>query len=394
MGDAFYYIDGGERRGPVDLATLQRLVADGNIPRETPVSREGVDVTVPAHAVAAFVGAGAAAPPQGMLRRLGSWISRAAGVPEAEDVPIGAVLLSGGGTRAPDEDVFAVGTSTTTPDLASVSAGWPRPRVFWHVLVGALITYVLLRWGFTRFDNPKFIPGMIVVGAFGVPLAVTVFFFEMNTPKNVSIYQVAKMVAIGGAAGLLATLSISRLLGGSGVGSLGPALLTGAIEETGKALALLIVANSLRWPWQLNGMLFGAAVGAGFAGFESAGYAFQSDSANQLFSSIMVRAILAPGGHVIWTAMIASAIWQVRGRQPFRVNMLVHKTVLHRWAVAVVLHGLWDALLFPSEEILFDVVLLVVGWYVVFAIFKAALAEVAVAKGAAVAAPPPGAPST
>ena len=60
---------------------------------------------------------------------------------------------------------------------------------------------------------------------------------------------------------------------GSGVGSLVPALLTGATEETGKALALLIVLGSPRYRWQLNGLLFGAAVGAGFAGFESAGYA-------------------------------------------------------------------------------------------------------------------------
>ena len=55
-------------------------------------------------------------------------------------------------------------------------------------------------------------------------------------------------------------------------------MLKGVLEETGKALALLVVVGSLRYRWQLNGLLFGAAVGAGFAGFESAGYAFGAAS--------------------------------------------------------------------------------------------------------------------
>jgi RsiW-degrading membrane proteinase PrsW (M82 family) len=389
MGDGFFYAEGAERRGPVDLATLQRLLAEGKIARETPVFREGVETPMPAHAVAAFVGA---APPQtprpGLLRSIGIRLSALAGVPQADDVPVRAVLMGdgdAGAARTPAEDVFAAGTSTTTPPLVDVPAGWPRPRVFWRVLIGALLTYVLLRLGLTEFDNPRFRPGLIVVGAFGVPLSVVVFFYEMNTPRNVSVYQVAKMVAFGGAAGLLATVFLGRVVPGTGVGALWPALLTGAVEETGKTLALLIVVGSLRFRWQLNGLLFGAAVGAGFAGFESASYA---DESRSVFTNIMWRAILAPGGHVIWTAMIAAAIWQVRGTQRFRFEMLLHGTVVRRWFVAVALHGVWDALLFPSWEILVDVVLLLVGWYLLFGIFKLAIAEVAAAKAAAAAAPP------
>jgi len=385
MTDAFFYVESGERKGPVDLAALQRLLADGKIARDAPVYRDGVDAPLPAHAVAGFVGASATSAPEsgGIFRTIGRRLSWLAGVPQAEDVPIAAVLTGAddGTKRIPDEDVFAFGTSTTTPPLEEVRTGWPRPRVFWHVLAGALVTYVLMRIGLTKFDNANFLPGLIVVGAFGVPLAVVVFFFEMNTPRNVSIYQVAKMVAIGGAAGLVATVTLSSVLPGSGVNSLGPALLTGVIEEAGKTVALLLVATSLRYPWQLNGMLFGAAVGAGFAGFESAGYAM--GAGNAIFSNIMWRAVLAPGGHVIWTAMVAAAIWEVRGRERFRVEMLAHRKVIHRFVVAVVLHGLWDARVLPDEELLVDGVLLLAGWYVVFAIFKQALAEIAAAKAAA-----------
>ena len=172
------------------------------------------------------------------------------------------------------------------------------------------------------------------------------------------------------------------------MGSLLPALLTGVTEETGKALALLIVIRSPRYRWQLNGLLFGAAVGAGFAGFESAGYALRAALAGgwgAVLDSITIRALLSPGGHVIWTAMVGSALWRVKGDRPFAASMLVHPDVVRRWLIAVVLHGLWDADLFvhPYLKLL---VLVVVGWYVVFAILKQALAEVEEARRTAAAA--------
>jgi RsiW-degrading membrane proteinase PrsW (M82 family) len=58
---------------------------------------------------------------------------------------------------------------------------------------------------------------------------------------------------------------------------------------------------------------------------------------------------------------------------------------VRRWGIAVVLHGLWDAHLFvhPYLKLL---VLVVVGWYVVLAIVKQALAEVEDARRAVAAA--------
>ena len=132
-----------------------------------------------------------------------------------------------------------------------------------------------------------------------------------------------------------------------------------------------------RYKWQLNGLLFGAAVGAGFAGFESAGYALRALFAggwSGVLDSITIRALLSPGGHVIWTAMVGSALWRVKGDRPFATSMLTHPDVVRRWGIAVVLHGLWDAdlLVHPYLKLL---VLVVVGWYVVLAILKQALAR-------------------
>jgi RsiW-degrading membrane proteinase PrsW (M82 family) len=323
---------------------------------------------------------------RGALRNIGGKISEVSDLPEIEDVPVREILFGGLSRRLRADEIeetLAVGSKKTTPLLEEIAEQWPRPCVFWRVLAVATVTYILLRIGFTEFQNPNFIPGMILVGSFVVPFSIVVFFFETNLPRNVSIYQVGKMLLLGGAIGLVATMVLLRFVPGSGTGNLIPALMTGALEETGKALALLMIVSARRYRWQTNGLLFGAAVGAGFAGFESAGYAFMTGMAgHNVFDTIMLRAMLSPGGHVIWTAMVASAIWKVKGDSPFEFSMMFRPVVVRRWIIAVVLHGLWDSNTFGLNEIFQCVILSLVGWYVTFAILKQALSEIDLARRA------------
>jgi RsiW-degrading membrane proteinase PrsW (M82 family) len=376
MESIWFYAEAGSRTGPVDIDTLRRLRATGTLSDETTVWKQGLESGMPLGAVLGLVEPGSE-PPRGFLASLGGRISRVAGVDEIEDVPVQPLLSGGLAEKGPIEDVFAVGCSTTTPPLSEVRAGWPRPRVWWRILLAALATYLLLKIGITQFRNHYFLPGLIVIGSFVVPMAVVVFFYEMNTPRNVSVFQAALMMLLGGAVALIVTMLLFEIVPGHGTGKLVPALLTGVVEETAKALALLIVLRNVRWRWQLNGLLFGAAVGAGFAGFESAGYAMSS---SDLFLSIRLRALLSPGGHVIWTALIGAALWEVRGAKAFEWRMFLHPIVVRRWIVAVVLHGLWDTEILARGDVVQYLILLVVGWYLVFAVMKRGITEVAEAK--------------
>src|SRR5665811_1179038 len=88
--------------------------------------------------------------------------------------------------------------------------------------------------------------------------------------------------------------NLSNLLGAAGAG---------IIEESGKALTLLLVVRKARFRWTLNGLLLGATVGTGFAVFESAGYALNAlnDGAAAMREVIMERGLLSIlGGHVLW----------------------------------------------------------------------------------------------
>jgi RsiW-degrading membrane proteinase PrsW (M82 family) len=403
--EQWYYMASGTQQGPVEADALAQLVRSGAIHAGTMVWKEGMPQWRPAgqvpgilpepppmpeHAPAPAVVAPPAAPGRSMLGGLGARISEAAELPTISNVPIRDILMGGFGEatrfQAVDtEDDFAVGTKQTTPKLQDVPTGWPRAKVFWRMLIGSIATYMVLRYGLTAFGNMNFFPGMVVVGSFVVPFSVVVLLFEMNVPRNVSAYQVGKMLFLGGAASLIVTMFVFNFVPGAGTGNPIAALLTGFGEELGKALALLIVAwpaDGRRWRWQLNGLLFGAAVGAGFAGFESAGYAFRfalKGGIQQAIDIIFLRGILAPGGHVIWTAMVGSAIWKVKGDQPFSIGMLFHGIVIRRFCIAVILHGLWDSSL-PLPDFVQYGGLVLVGWYLIFAMLKQAIDEVAQAK--------------
>ncbi len=408
MADRWFYAVGEERRGPVEKDELLRMIAEGRLRRTTLVWTRSLTDWAPAGELAELKKAdwpsaadettplapqrksksksGAAEAPSAsageIFKGIGRKISNLADLPTISRMPVRQILVGGlsRATRAEDmEETFAVGTPSTTPKLPAVEDGWPTPRVFWRVLLGAIGAYVLLRIGITAFQNANLLPGLAVIGSFVVPLAVVILFFELNTPKNVSVYQVGKLVLLGGALSLLLSSALARVLPGSGVGDLVPAMLGSALEETAKALALLIVVGNARYRWQLNGLLFGAAVGAGFAGFESAGHVFTlTASMDEALRMVDLRGLLAPGGQVIWTAIVGSAIWKAKGDKPFQFGMLVHPVVIRRWAIAVVLHGLWDTAIGPPW--VKWTVLAVAGWYIVLGIVTQALDEVAAAK--------------
>ena len=166
------------------------------------------------------------------------------------------------------EEYFTVGTSSTTPPISEVDTRWPKPWVFFKMFLGALVAYILFLLGWNEFGNVNLIPGLIMVGSFAVPITTLIFFVEINARRNVSLYQVIRLLFIGGILSLILSLFLFQLTSFLKLGWLG-ASVAGLAEEPGKLLALLTVAGISKYRYKLNGLLFGAAVGAGFAAFES-----------------------------------------------------------------------------------------------------------------------------
>ncbi len=170
------------------------------------------------------------------------------------------------------ENYFMVGGPKTTPPIELAETGWPKPWMFFRLLALFAIAFAVLCafWSFT--ENVPLISAIMIMGAFGVPLATLLLIFEMNTPRNVSLVVVGKLFVIGGLAGICLVSFEYMKMPGSALAQ----KLPGIVEETAKFAMVLLVMRSVRYKYELNGILFGAAVGAGFASFETTFYAFQS----------------------------------------------------------------------------------------------------------------------
>jgi protease PrsW len=120
----------------------------------------------------------------------------------------------------------------------------------------------------------------------------------------------------------------------------------GLIEEAVKLAALWLLARRLPRYTMRDGIVLGAAVGFGFAAFESAGYAFNAlftaggPSLLNLVETEVLRGILAPVGHGLWTAILGGALFGTAAR---RGRLRLRGAVLGWYVLVALLHGLWDA---------------------------------------------------
>lgn len=278
-------------------------------------------------------------------------------------------------TREDAESLFIVGTPDTTPEWDEISV--PRPWLFSRILVISLLAYLGFYIGLFRFGNLNFLPGLIIIGAFIVPVSLLVFFWEMNIVKNISVYNLIIYFLIGGLAALLYTVLLYGLIDGNDY-----PLLIGFIEETAKVLALAAFAAKKRFKYILNGMLIGAAIGTGFAAFETSGYVMTAAlqyGLKTMLQTIFWRAIMAPGGHVAWGALTGAAFVWVKGDHPVKIRTFFKLRFLGMYALVILLHSLWDteipqAFLFGIP--LLPIALILISWIFLFIMMKIGVKQV------------------
>jgi RsiW-degrading membrane proteinase PrsW (M82 family) len=318
-----------------------------------------------------------------LVSKLGDRLNLIAGLEKPSDFRP-AEMFSEVVKRHPDEEVeayFTVGTAATTPQLLAIDANWPRPWMFLRILAMSVILYFGFVWVYDQFQNIRLLPGLIMTGSVAVPFALLIFFFEANAPRNISLYQVIKLVALGGLVSIIISLFFFRW---TGLSSWLGAAAAGIVEESGKALTLLLVVTRPRYRWTLNGLLLGAAVGTGFAVFESAGYALdfglQNDSIQTVKDIILSRGMLSVlGGHTLWTGLVGAALWRVRGNRKFSAGMFFDPRFLRVFVICVVMHMIWNSPFHPPMH-LKHIGLGVVVWFLIIEMMNAGLKEVKVAQ--------------
>ena len=237
-------------------------------------------------------------------------------------------------------------THPTAAAPAGPSHGTRRRIPQWLLIFGTgLLLWVATVVVTFTTQNTNLIPAVILIGSFLVP--VTFVSYALTRADAILTMQRIFVAFLCG--GLLGVLGASLLEAALVHGSAGWTWLwVGAIEEAVKLAALWLMARRLSRRTVRDGIVLGAAVGLGFAAFESAGYAFNalftsnSLSLLNLVETEGLRAILSPFGHGTWTALVGGALFAVLDSHG-AVRRRRLTSLLAVYLVVVLLHAFWDA---------------------------------------------------
>ncbi|AKJ13058.1 membrane protein [Streptomyces incarnatus] len=230
------------------------------------------------------------------------------------------------------------GPQQPPPPYPRISAGlWRR------CLGGGLALWVLTAWVTYETRSSVLLPTLILLGSFLVPVAFVLWAYERHG-RDLGVSAILGCFLAGGTLGVLgASPAGSYPLGSS------PAVVVGVglVEEAAKLGALVFALRRQPAVRGLRaGLVLGAAVGFGFAALESAGYAVDAAVSTQgidlrtLLETEILRGLLAPCGHGLWTAIAGGVLLSRRRLNGcFRFSAPVAGT----WLGVSLLHALWDS---------------------------------------------------
>jgi RsiW-degrading membrane proteinase PrsW (M82 family) len=205
--------------------------------------------------------------------------------------------------------------------------------VLW--ILSAVVTYLT--------GNPNLIPTLVLLGSFLVPVTFVAWAFERRDSGEITAELVFRTFIVGGVLGVLgASVLETYLLHPSPWLYVG----VGLIEEAVKLAALALLTRHLAVKSMRDGLILGAAVGFGFAALESAGYALtalftpQGLSLADLVTTELLRGLLAPVGHGLWTAVLGGLLFAWSTRDHFVLTARLAPAYLG----VSLLHALWDSM--------------------------------------------------
>jgi protease PrsW len=228
-------------------------------------------------------------------------------------------------------------------ELSVAAPPRPRRRSWLRMFLTGLLLWVLTVIVTFLTRNPNLVPTLVLLGSFLVPVTFVAWAFGRRHSGELTSELLFSTFVTGGVLGVLAaSLLENYLLHPSPTLFLG----VGLIEEAVKLLALAFLTRGLAHKYARDGLILGAAVGFGFAAFESAGYAFtalfteRGLSLMQLVQTELLRGLLAPLGHGLWTAILGGVLFSASGREHFALT----GRLLMSYLGVSVLHALWDSM--------------------------------------------------
>ena len=222
-----------------------------------------------------------------------------------------------------------------------------------------------------------------------IPAFLMMFYFDWLDRKRPEPWSLRYLTTLVGVLSVIPALVGDALLLGAtsggfqaetyGGAAFNAFVLAGAIEELAKISAVfMVVYYSKKFDERMDGLVYGARAGLGFALLENCLYIYKAAPTDALAVTWVARALLAVPGHAMWSGMIGyCAARQKLDR--------AGPGIWGGYLIAVLFHGLYDFSVFVAHPLSHDIgdaaglvlitplALTVIGWIVVRRLARTAL---------------------
>lgn len=128
------------------------------------------------------------------------------------------------------------------------------------------------------------------------------------------------------------------------------------VEEAAKGAGILWAVKRREVDSVMDGVIYAGWIALGFAVFENFGYLATADAAGAFWTTFLVRAVLTPFAHPLFTAWTGLAVGITEAKlEP------IGKRVLGGYLMAVALHALWNGSLTVADLSSTNTILIVAG---------------------------------
>ncbi len=261
--------------------------------------------------------------------------------------------------HSPEEaaEVFIGGTALTTPKKEEMLARWKKPFIFARFF-GVFLIFLLIAYGiFKYFGHPSGVYTLLAGLPFLVPVTLMILVWEMHIPRNMSLAELFKIMAIGGILSIVLIFFMPDTT----------ALWAGLIEEPAKLIIIFYLLKKKNRVYILDGVLIGMAVGTGFAVFETLMYTFNSFgeaicnyvlglyqagvlgefafndivivSGMDALKVALLRTFSAISSHGLYAALYGGGLVMAKGAEEVELKHLFDLNFLKYFAIAIGLHA-------------------------------------------------------
>lgn len=273
-------------------------------------------------------------------------------------------------SKADFDRLMLAGSSLTNYRETEFFRHWQKPWLFWKFLTTGLSAIaalyiaeaiVISMYNACGFSAINLL--VLVVPPMVIPIALMIFFWELNVPRNISIYQLAGFFAAGGLVSITFTVIINHYF------PTYHAYAAPISEEPAKLLASILFIRMVAKKtniriYGITGLCIGAAVGAGFGAFESAQYAYNmwielgggiymtAPMLSEIFwNSHFLRGVLAVGGHTLLCAPYSAAAALHSHDNTVDASAFQNSDFVRAFLTSVIVHFLWNGGLGIIDEL-------------------------------------------